>query len=162
LCCLQPPGVLLVHPAPYLVQRSGSKTDEAFLLGVLSSTVFDWYTRRIVELHMTFELLERMPVPRPQQGDPVRQRIVEIAGTLAAKDKRYAKWAKAVGVPVGAVKTEEEREPYIMELDALVAHLYGLTRDQVEHVFKTFHRGLKYETYLSGVLQYFDKLTKGK
>jgi hypothetical protein len=160
LCCLVPPGVVLVHPAPYLVRRNGSETDEAFVLGVLSSRIFDWYSRRIVELHMTFELLERMPVPRPSSSDEFRERVVAISGSLAAVDGRYAKWAKAVGVTVGSVKTSEARELLEAELDALIAYMYGLTRSQVEHVFKTFHRGWDYAPRLEKVLSFYDKLPK--
>lgn len=163
LCCLVPPGVALVHPAPYLVRRAGDERDEAFLLGVMSSRIFDWYTRRIVELHVTFELLERMPIPRPATKDKSRLRIVEISGSLAAVDKRYAKWAKAVGVKVGSVKTPAEREELEIELDALVAHLYGLTRDHVSHIYKTFHRGWnEHAPRLVRVLAYFDKIEKVK
>jgi hypothetical protein len=162
LCCLVPPGGVLVHPAPYLVRRKGDEMDEAFLLGVLSSRIFDWYSRRIVELHMTFELLERMPIPRPAVSDKSRSRIIEISGSLAAVDKRYAKWAKAVGVPVGSVKTDAEKDALIDELDALVAHLYGLSRSQLEHVFKTFHRGWDYSSRLAQVLAFYDQLPKVK
>jgi len=162
LCCLVPPGVALVHPAPYLVRRSGNVVDEVFLLGVMSSRIFDWYCRRIVELHVTFELLERMPIPRPDNTNLIRKRVIEISGSLAAVDKRYAKWAKAVGVPVGSVKTPAEREDLEVELDALVAHLYGLNRVQVEHLFKTFHRGWVYTSHLTQVLAFYDKLPKVK
>ena len=161
LCCLVPPGVALVHPAPYLVRRAGTELDEAYLLGVLSSRIFDWYTRRIVELHMTFELLERMPVPRPLTTDMKRQRVIEIAGSLAAVDKRYSKWAKAVGVSVGSVRTPAEHEELEIELDALVAHLYGLSREHVAHIYKTFHRGwVEHAPRLVRVLTYYDKIAK--
>ena len=160
LCCLLPPGIVLVHPAPYLVRRSGDEKDEAFVLGVLSSRIFDWYSRRIVELHMTFELLERMPIPRPPKDDICRLRIVEIAGSLAAIDERYTDWAEAVGVKVGSVKTDGEKDSLIAENDALVAHTYGLTRTQLEHVFKTFHRGWDYAPRLEKVLSFYDKLPK--
>jgi len=123
----------------------------------MSSMIFDWFARRIVELHMTFELLDRMPVPRPESTNPLRARIANIAGSLAAIDKRYAPWAKSVGVPVGSV-ADNERESLEAELDALVAHLYGLTRDQVEHIFKTFHRGWDYAPRLALVLEHFDSI----
>ena len=151
-----------MHPAPYLVRRKGDEKDEAFLLGVLSSRIFDWYSRRIVELHMTFELLERMPIPRPPASDKSRIRVTEISGSLAAVDKRYAKWAKAVGVPVGSIKSDAEKDALIDELDALVAHLYGLSRSQLEHVFKTFHRGWDYSSRLAQVLAFYDQLPKVK
>jgi len=91
-------------------------------------------------------------------ADKKRRRIIEISGSLAAVDMSYSKWAKAVGVPVGSVKTPAEREELEIELDALVAHLYGLTRDHVAHIYKTFHRGWDYAPRLERVLAYFDKI----
>lgn len=158
VCCLLPPGVILVHKAPYLVRRSGDETDEAYVLGVMSSIPFDWYTRRLVELSMTFEVLTPMPIPRPEKSDPRRRRIVELAGRLAASDERYGAWASAVGVPFGSVVTPKERAAMEAEIDALVAHLYGLSRTQMSHIFTTFHRGWSFRPRLDGVLTYFDEL----
>ncbi len=157
IACLVPPNVILVHKAPYLVRRYGSAADEAYVLGVLSSVPFDWYARRLVELTMSFELLNSFPVPRPSARDSRHLRIVEIAGRLAAKDERFAAWANEVGVPVGSVPSEDV-DPLLAELDALVAHLYGLSRKQVEHVFATFHRGWEYQSRLAAVLEHFDAL----
>jgi len=158
ICCLVPPGVVLVHPAPYLVRVSGEISDESYLLGVLSSHIFDFYTRRVIELHMTFQALNPMPVPRPSTDDPRRVRVVNIAGRLAARDERFADWAKEVGVPVGSVKTPEEQSELEAELDALVASLYGLSAKQLTHVFETFHRGWDYKPRLERVLGYFEKI----
>jgi hypothetical protein len=157
ICCLVPPNVVLVHPAPYLVRRVGDEVDEAFVLGVLSSMIFDWYSRRIVELHMTFELLERMPIPRPDVADSRRGRVQTIAGRLSAIDERFSQWAAAVGVPVGSV-SDEEKPLLEAELDALVSHLYGLSREHVIHIFETFHRGWDFQPRLTKVLEYFDKI----
>jgi hypothetical protein len=75
---------------------------------------------------------------------------------------RYSIWAKAVGVEVGSVKTDAEKDSLIVENDALVAHMYGLTRTQLEHVFKTFHRGWDYAPRLEKVLSFYDQLPKVK
>lgn len=158
VCCLVPPGVVLVHQAPYLVRRIGDEFDEAYLLGVMSSLPFDWYARRLVELHLTFELLDRFPVPRPKSSDPRRLRTIELAGRLAARDERFSDWAAAVGVPIGSVTTPAARAAIEAELDALVAHLYGLTRVQLSHLFGTFHRGWVYQPRLTAALEYFDRI----
>jgi hypothetical protein len=158
VCCLLPPGIVLVHQAPYLVRRSGDETDEAFLLGVMSSIPFDWYSRRLVELHFTFEILDRVPVPRPEASDHRRQRIVELAGRLAAPDERYADWASAVGVPIGSVVIPEQRAAMEAEIDALVGHLYGLSRKELSHIFATFHRGWSFRSRLDATLACFDEL----
>jgi hypothetical protein len=111
----------------------------------------------VVELHVTFDLLGSMPVPAPVDNDPRRLRVIEIAGRLAAIDHRFADWGSAVGVPVGSV-SEMEKPALIAELDALVARLYGLDRDDVIHVFETFHRGWDYRSRLEQVLKCFDEI----
>ena len=157
IACLIPPGSILVHKAPYLLRRNGDERDEAFVLGCMSSRPFDWYARRIVELTFSFELLNTIPLPRPDRSDPRWSRVVEIAGRLAARDSRYDDWAAAVGVPVASVALEEQ--PSLeAELDALVAHLYGLNREQVEHLFATFNRGWDFFPRLAAVLEYFDAI----
>jgi hypothetical protein len=88
------------------------------------------------------------------------RRVVEIAGRLAAADERFKDWARVVGVAVGSVKTDDEKNLLIAETDALVAHMYGLTRSQIVHVFKTFHRGWDYTPRLERVLSFYDKLPK--
>jgi hypothetical protein len=156
ICSLVPPSRALVHKAPYLLRRRGTAADEAYLLGVLSSVPFDWYARRYVELNMAYGLLSSFPVPRPEKDDLHFNRVVEIAGRLAAVDQRYAEWAAEVGVPVGSVTTREARNELIAELDAVVTHLYGLNQADVEHIFTTFHRGWDYRERLMAVLGHYD------
>ena len=43
----------------------------------------------------------------------------------------------------------------IYELDAVVAHLYGLSRENLEVIFETFHDGWDYEERLERVLDYY-------
>jgi hypothetical protein len=108
-----------------------------------------------VELSLNFHVLNAFPVPRPASDDPLRARVVEIAGRLAAVDQRYSEWAAKVGVPVGSVP-DTDRDDLIAELDAVVALLYGLTRQDVQHVFATFHRGWNYQPRLTATLTHFD------
>lgn len=155
LACLVPPGIALVENCPYLLRVDALSTDEAYVLGVLSSVPFDWYSRRYVELHLKYGLLNPMPVPRPDASDPVRVRLVETAGTLAAVDERFANWAAEVGVPVGGL-SGDAKDDATAEIDALVSHLYGLSRSQVETVFSTFHRGWDYAPRLARVLDHYE------
>lgn len=157
LVCLTPPGSALVHNAPILVRRKGSARAEAFLLGTMSSTLFDWASRRWVELHLTFEVLGPLPVPRFDELSPWCSRVVEVSGRLAAVDKRYREWAAEVGVDVGTAKDPAVKDDLIAELDALVSLLYGLSEEQVKHVFATFHRGWDYTARLAAVLEHFRK-----
>ena len=94
------------------------------------------------------------PVPRPGRDDPMRQRVVALAGRLACPDDRFADWADAVGVVCGPIM-EDEKLDMIHELDAVVARLYGLTEAQPVDVFETFHEGWEYQEWLDGVLRHF-------
>lgn len=155
IVCLLPPGRAVVDPAHLVVTRRGQPADEAFLLGVMTSIPFDWVARRWVELHLTFGILLRLPIPWLGFHSTIGERARVVAGRLAAVDDRYAEWASSVGVPVASVKNQGEKEDLIAELDALVSLLYGLTDDQVDHIFATFHRGWDYEPRLEAVLNHY-------
>jgi hypothetical protein len=152
---LLPPGTAATHKAPLIVRRAGTTRSEAFLLGVLSSTPFDWYIRRWVEITMSFELLSPSPIPKYESRAALAERVVEVSGRLAAIDGRYREWASEVGVEVGTAKDEAVKADFIAELDALVSLLYGLSEDQVEHIFATFHRGWDYRSRLDAVLAHY-------
>lgn len=173
ICALLPPDVTTVHVAPYILQQRGDDRDVAYLLGVLSSVPLDWYARKFVEQHMTYEHLNAFPVPRvdpdsgqllgvagyehPYAGKDVRilrDRVVDIAGRLAAVDHRYTNWAAAVGVPVGSVATPAAADELHAELDAAVSLLYGLDADNLSALFASFHRGWAYANRLSAVLRH--------
>ena len=149
------PPALLINSAPFLVRRSGPVESDAYILGVLSSLPLDWYARRYVELHLNFHIFNWLPVPLYVPESPLGGRVVAIAGRLAAVDERYADWAAEVGVPVGSVTSQAEKDDLIAELDALASLLYGLSEDQVKHIFATFHRGWDYQSRLDAVMTHY-------
>jgi hypothetical protein len=59
-----------------------------------------------------------------------------------------------VGVECGKLDAAK-KDDMIAELDAVVAHLYGLTEPQLVHVFETFHEGWDYEPRLKAVLAHY-------
>ena len=136
---LVPPERILVHKAPYLRRDHGTCRDEAYILGILSSMVFDWQVRRTVELNMTFTHLSQAAVPDPGMGHPIRDRVATIAANLAACDERFSEWASDTGTAVRKVP-DDERDLLLAELDACVALLYGLDENDVAVIFDTFGR----------------------
>jgi hypothetical protein len=125
------------------------------LLGILSSLSLDWYSRRFVELSMNYHILNAFPVPRPAPADALRDRVVTLSGRLAAVLPAFRAWAKAVGVSCGKLP-KPERDDMINELDALVAHLYGLSERQLRHIFQTFHEGWDYEDRMRATLRHYE------
>jgi hypothetical protein len=135
--CLAPPHVFAMNTAPSLLWPKGDVQDQAYLLGIMSSGPFDWFARRRVENHMNYFVLNSLPVPRPPRDDARWERVAGLAGRLASIDERYAEFAAAVGVTSGAVGPTE-KAAMIAELDAVVAHLYGLDRAELELMFEDF------------------------
>jgi hypothetical protein len=155
IACLLPPNVFLTNKAPYLLFPKGTASDEAFLLGVMSSIPLDWYARRFVEINLNYFILNAFPIPRPSCEDPLWQRTVQLSGRLACPDERFKEWADEVGVDWGALD-EGVKQDMIHELDAVVAHLYGLSADQLTHIFETFHEGWDYKPRLTEVMRHYE------
>lgn len=153
---LVPPNVFVRDADPFLLWERGSERDEAYLTGVLSSLPLDWYARRFVEKHLDYYIFNGLPIPRPGAGSRLRERTIALAGRLAAVDERYAEWAETVGVEYGPLDEETKRE-HICELDAVVAHLYGLTREHVAVIFETFHENWDPEERLERVLDHYER-----
>ena len=154
IACLIPPKVFITNKGPYFLWPRGDKKDEAYLLGILCSIPLDWYARRFVELNVNFYIINPFPIPRPDRNNALWQRTVALAGRLACPDSRFAGWAEDVGVTCGPLEPDEKQD-MIQELDAVVAHLYGLSEKQLVHVFDTFHVGWDYQSRLEGVRSHY-------
>lgn len=161
IAALVPLEVFLTNKGPYLLWPRGDARDAAYLLGVLSSLPLDWYARRFVEVSMNFFVFNPFPIPRPPADHPLRHRAIELAGRLASPDKRFAAWAKTVGVACGPL-APDEKEDMTHELDAVVAHLYGLTERHLVHIFETFHEDWDHEARLRSTLRHFREWKRRK
>jgi len=155
---LVPPNVYLTHKAPYFLFPRGDEKIEAYLLGCFSSLILDWYSRRFVETNLTYFILNSFPIPRPERDSRLWQRVVQLSGRLACPDERFADWAAVVGVDYGPLDPDDKQDK-IHELDAVVAHLYGLSEPQLVHIFETFHVGWHYEARLNEVLKHYHAWT---
>lgn len=159
IAALVPGELVITDQGPYLLLIRGTRKQEAFLLGLLCSMILDWYARRVVVLHLTFHVLNNFPIPDVDlDNEPVAQRVVKIAGCLAAVDDRFTEWAKAVGVPVGSVTDEDTKQDLICELDACVAYLYGLDESDLAVVYETFHEKTDYSERHKAVLKHFRRI----
>lgn len=137
---LIPPKTVLVHQAYYLFWREGMPSVQAYVLGVLSSMIFDWFARQVIESHATVEFMNAAPVPRPPEQDPLRLRVIDLSVALTRTEAAYEEWVRATGSKVAAI-AEAARPDAEAELDAVVALLYGLSTAEVQHIYATFARG---------------------
>jgi hypothetical protein len=125
------------------------------LQAVWSSLVCDYTARqKLSGTHMTYGVLKQVAVPEPEvfqevpswlavpAGEWILTRVLELVYT----SYRIAPFARDLGdsgLPFRWLP--ERREAIRAELDAAMMHVYGLERDEVEHVLDSFFVLRKYE-----------------
>ena len=77
-------------------------------------------------------------MPDVSENSSIKKEIQFLSGRLHTVDERYSNWAREVGVEVGSVHSEKEKEDIICRIDALVAFLYGLDTEDIKIIFKLF------------------------
>ncbi|MFL1375849.1 Eco57I restriction-modification methylase domain-containing protein [Nocardiopsis protaetiae] len=112
----------------------------AALYAVQSSLVFDYVSRQKINgAHMALMTWKQLPVPTPAQLDShlgfLVPRVLELVYT-AHDMEPFARDLDYDGPPFPW--DEDRRATLRAELDAYLFHLYGLERDDVEHVLETF------------------------
>ncbi len=90
---------------------------QQFLCGIFNSFVANYLVRTRVGTHVTVAVIERLPVPRPSVRSSAFGRVGALSAALATD-------------PSDAVSGAQ--------LQACVAHLYGLSASEFSHVLDTF------------------------
>jgi hypothetical protein len=152
---LIPPRTLLVNSAPYLVFPENRDLDRSCCLGLLNSLVFDWQARRFAETHISYFILEGLRVPT--LDDDAYGAIANAAARLSCPDERFADFAAATGVEVGPL-SEDDRARLRAEIDARVAHAWGLDAAELETIFVDFSLDAVPEHYRQRVRNRFAEL----
>lgn len=113
-----------------------------WLTTIINSFVFDWVARFKVNFHVTLSIFRELPVPNIASGTPHFDAIVPRAACLTCTTSAFADlWQAVMGTPWQeslAATDPGERQRLRDELDAIVAHLYGLSRDEFAHILGTF------------------------
>ncbi len=91
-----------------------------FLCGLLNSFVVNYLVRQRVATHVTTAIVEQLPVPRRQDAPSAFMEIAALAHRL------------------GRERSLNERAGALARLNARVAALYQLSREEFAHVLSTF------------------------
>ena len=113
-----------------------TRADVTRLLAILNSVCFDWLVRRRVETQDGVWHSQRPS--RFRTSEPQAHASSKLAGRLSCVDDRYEDWARRIGIAGTGTVTETERAVAEAEIDALIAHAYGLTRNELILVFSDF------------------------
>ncbi len=125
------------------VIQSGIKIiEQIFLASCLNSFVLDWVLRQKVTSNINMFYIYQLPVPRLTVGNPYFDAIVPRAARLTCTRPEFADlWQEVMGETWDATKAALDpatRQQVRNELDALIAHLYGLSRTDFAHILSTF------------------------
>lgn len=159
---LIPPSNLLVNSAPYLLKVNGTVQDEAFLLAIFSSYSLDWYARRFIVLNLNFHILNGFPIPVVNKSDKKYKQILTLVASLIDLDGKNIEWVESLEVKFKKIESEEQKFDTLSELDALVCMCYGLDKNDVVHIFETFHKTWDYKKYLGKTLEFYEKWRENK
>ena len=116
------------------------ENEQLFLCALLNSFAVDWVIRMKVTTTLNFFYVYQLPVPRLTEKDPKFAPIVERAARLICTTPEFDSLAKQVGLKSHKDGTTDpaERAQLRAQLDALIAHLYGLTEQEFAHILTTF------------------------
>lgn len=157
IACLVPPKVLLTNTAPYLAFFHGGEKEQAACLGIMNSAPFEWQSRRFVELHLSFFVLESLVVP--DLDDDHFEAIASAAARLSAADDRFEEFARAAGVDCGPL-AEEVRDALRAEIDARVARAWELDEGDLTLMFTDFTEAAVPPDYREAVLSRLRELRR--
>ena len=109
---------------------------------MLNSFVLDFVIRYKISTTLNMFYLYQLPLPRLNPGDPYFDAIVPRAARLTCTRAEFADlWREVMGSDwneASGATDPAERQRLRDEIDALVAHLYGLSRDEFDHILGTF------------------------
>ena len=155
IACLLPPKTPLTNKAPYLIFSEWSALAQSSVLAVMNSVPFDWIARRYIETNLNFFILEMLTFPDPENTP--WERIGTLAARLSCVDERFADFAAEAGVEYGPL-TGAERNDKRAEIDALVAHAYDLTADELRFIFTDFTENAVSPAYRRLTLDKFEEI----
>lgn len=124
-----------------IVSKPGLVTAELLLLvSILNSFICDFIIRQKVSQHCNIFYVNQLPIPRLTEGDPYFSEIVDRAAKLICTTPEFDELAAEVGLGSHAngVTDEAERAKFRADLDGMIAHLYGLTEAEFQHILSTF------------------------
>jgi Alw26I/Eco31I/Esp3I family type II restriction m6 adenine DNA methyltransferase len=116
----------------------GDNAERLFLVGNLNSFVIEWRVRQLARSnHIKKFMLTQLPAPRPPKADV--ERIAALVAALVTSDARFKDLLPLLNGGK-AVSAEPARHDIKCRIDAEVAHLFGLTEEELDRVLNAFDK----------------------
>jgi Alw26I/Eco31I/Esp3I family type II restriction m6 adenine DNA methyltransferase len=117
---------------------AGGNAERLFLVGLLNSFIIEWRVRQIARSnHIKKFVLTQLPIPRPSTTDV--ERIARLVAALITADDRFNDLVPLLN-GTKPVTGRGERQDLKCQIDAQVAHLFGLTEEELDRVLGSFDK----------------------
>ncbi|MGH9418702.1 MAG: Eco57I restriction-modification methylase domain-containing protein, partial [Thermoanaerobaculia bacterium] len=137
IATLLPPSVFTGNTL--VMCSSLSPMELLYLVAVMDSFTFDWLIRKKVSAHCNMFYVYQMPVPRLMPGNPAFEQIALRSARLICTRPEFDDLAREAGISRDERSTAPEiRATTRAEVDAIVAHVYGLTEADLQHMLAAF------------------------
>ena len=147
------PPIAVAHSAAVLIFRQKDiieriKSEIAFA-AIFNSFTFDFISRlKLGSVNFSKFILEQICAPQPSVFEKIYafrenkktalEWIVDLAPSLAYNTVSMAKFFKPLGVNKPIPWSSEERHRNMCFIDAIIAHLYGLSLSDYKYIFTRF------------------------
>ncbi|MFI3221124.1 MAG: hypothetical protein QX189_18705, partial [Methylococcales bacterium] len=132
-----PKNSIVVHSVFVNVENLLNPAEALCLVAFLNSFVADFHIRKQVSANVSQFYIYQLPIPRLTEKDPQFKAIVERAAALICTTPEFDD-LRAELLESKLMSLDSNREQIRAELDAMIAHCYGLTEDEFAHVLNTF------------------------
>lgn len=140
-----------------IVSESLNNRESLFLVSVFNSFLLDWFLRSKVTTNINMFFIYQLPIPRLTEKDNIFNQIVSRSVRLICTSSEYGSLASEFGIKCSSdgITDPVKRLKIRAEIDAIIAHLYGLTESEVKHILATFP--LVEEAFKAEVLKEYSK-----
>ena len=144
ISCILPRGSVFDRTLTGVCILSDSKLKNKYMLvfqALLNNFTVDSFVRRKIGSVVSIKFIESLNIPRLNEKDEFFDELVEKSAQLTCIGKEFDDLADEVGIKRGGVTDIEKRYALQGEIDAMVAHVYGLNLDEYKYILSTFTTG---------------------
>ncbi|TDE25151.1 N-6 DNA methylase [Actinomadura sp. 6K520] len=150
IAAVMPPGNAVTHALHYFYRSSWDSVSHGYrtvlnagamvyVVALMNSLVWDFIVRRKASAHVTKSIMATLPVPDVPLDRGAGAEIVRLSGRLTCRGTEFDDLAEVLDVECGPLTRELERD-LRAQLDARVAHLYGLSEQHLGLVLADFRQ----------------------
>ena len=156
-----PPNVFLGNSLGFLIPiifngteyvKPITNTESVFLCGILNSFVQDFIMRHKVSTNINYFHINGQPIPRFDEKNPLHQKILKHSSMLICTSDKFLNLRDELKIPE-YVTEPSKRLALEVQINACVAKIYDLTKEELEYVLETFPS--VDETFKDSVLEEF-------